>query len=139
MQQKRVRTQHSLKKQRETLCKLSSFITTFDMWTSLSGSHYLVITYTGIIPDDTFAPWSAVLDLVAFSSRAFGSVISAVSKRRIEINTTGKRTILHAGNVSDSGSNVHLAGLLLTTENDQEDCFNHKLHLCIADVSEVMV
>jgi len=72
--------------------------------------------------------------LIPFFSSVIGSVIASTTKRRIELHTKEKPNLLHASSVSDQGSNVKLSGRLLTGEDNQEDCFNHNLHMCIKEV-----
>jgi hypothetical protein len=98
-----------------------------DLWTSLAGHHYLVVNYHGIVPDGTFKFWTASLDLIPFLSSTYATSIASVISTAIERHSKGNPNLLHAGNVSDRGANVHLAGALLTNTNDQLDCFNHGL------------
>jgi len=105
-----------------------------DMWTSVSGSHYLVVNYYGITPDPQFKMWSATLDLIPFYGGAFAYVINCVVRTAIERHTLNNPSIIHAGNVSDQGANIRLAGVLLTSESDQLNCFNHNLNLVFEDV-----
>jgi len=124
----------ALLEEEKVLCSLSSFVTSIDLWTSLAHSHYLVVNYYGIVPTEEFRPWNATLDLIPFYSGASSPVIVSVICTAIERHTQGNPSIIHAGNVSDQGANVKLAGIKLTNEGDQLDCFNHHLKLIIDDV-----
>jgi hypothetical protein len=110
-----------------TLAKLRSFVTMLDLWTLPTGQHFLLLDVCGIIPDDTFCFWTASLDLIPFYSAAFSSTIAAAVTRVIQFHTRDCPDVIHAGNISDQGSNVHLAGAQLTDTNDQMACFNHQL------------
>jgi hypothetical protein len=120
--------------QEQQLCSLYSFWTSFDLWTSMAGRKYLVLNYEGITPDPKFEKFSAMLDLIRFYGKAFSTTISTACKLRIDAHTSSKSDIIHAGNFTDSGANVYLAGELLTSEEEQRRCLNHILKNIICGV-----
>ena len=74
----------------ERLCKMYSFVTSMDLWTSGGGGHFLVVNYYGIICDDgSFDLWYGTLDLIPFYSRAFAYTICAVVEKRITEHSKG--------------------------------------------------
>lgn len=115
------------------LAKLSSFVTLLDIWTSLDNRSFLLLRVVGIIPDGSFRFWSVALDLIRFFSRTFATTIAATVEGCVRTHTARCPNVIHAGNISDAGSNVHLAGQLLTSDEDQMNCFNHKLKNVIDD------
>lgn len=105
----------------EQIIRESGVVTlTFDLWTSLAATKYLVVTYE--LVDDLFRRHSLPLDLIAIHGGAFGESIAVLIRGRLTMRKLDH--VLVASTVSDSGSNCVLAKSLLT-EGDEEPCFLH--------------
>jgi hypothetical protein len=118
-----------LQRREDVVRACGSFSTTFDLWTSLAGGHYCVVTYHAL--DAHFTMISATLDLIPMACSAYGEFIYMSVNARIRSHGFGD--MLHAASFSDSGSNVAAAKALLTP-GDDEPCFNHNLKHVIDDV-----
>ncbi len=102
---------------------------TFDLWTSLAQSKYLVVTYEFM--DAAFVRHSVPLDLVRVAGGAYGEAIASLIKARLVQHKLDD--VLVASTVSDSGSNcVNVKELL--TAGDDEPCFLHNLDHVVKDV-----
>ena len=106
----------------EQFIKCGVFCTTCDLWTSLSGTHYLIVTYHALDPD--FRMITAPLDLIPMGCSAFGEFIYLAISARFKQHRFDD--LVHSASFSDSGSNVVLAKELLTPK-DAEPCFNHNV------------
>lgn len=105
------------------------FSLTFDLWTSVAGSKYLVVTYHGITSDFTWI--KCALDLIPFGCGGYsGFIVSAMEHR---LNAHGFDDCLLAAATSDSGANVKAAKRTLV-EGDDEPCINHLLKSLWGDV-----
>jgi hypothetical protein len=94
---------------------------TFDLWTSLAQSKYLVVTYE--FADESFHRHSIPLDLIPVTGGAFGESIATLIRGRLAKRNLN---VLVVSTVSDSGANCVLAKQLLTP-GDDEPCFLHNL------------
>jgi hypothetical protein len=102
---------------------------TFDAWTSLSGTKYLVVTVHAITPD--WKMLSAPIDLIPMHYRAYGELMAVAILSRIHDHKLDD--VLLVSSTSDGASNCKLTKSLLTP-GDEEPCFNHCMHLMINDV-----
>lgn len=102
------------------------FLTTFDLWTSIAGTKYCVITYHSM--SRNFELFSAPLDFVPLSCSAFSEFLFYAIETRLLAHPFG--SLVHTASFTDSGSNVQAAKEMLV-EGDAEPCFNHDLKLVI--------
>jgi hypothetical protein len=102
---------------------------TFDAWTSLRGTKYLVVTVHAITPDWTML--SAPLDLIPMHHRAYGELMAVTILSRLHDHKLDD--VLLVSTTSDGASNCRLAKSILTP-GDEEPCFNHCMHLMVNDV-----
>lgn len=113
--------------QEERLCKLSSFVTIIDLWTDLNSQKFALINYEGIQPDSSFEWFSARLDLIPIYSASYSTTLLVVTKRRIDYHTRNKKGIIHAGNMTDKGSNMKkLSTLMFVVESSEDKDENNK-------------
>jgi hypothetical protein len=105
------------------------FSTTFDLWTSIAGTKYCVITYHTMLP--TFELLSAPLDFIPLGCSAFSEFIFHAIETRLSAHPFD--ALVHVASFTDSGANVQAAKEMLVP-NDAESCFNHDLKLVIDDV-----
>jgi hypothetical protein len=108
-----------------------AYALTFDLWTSIAGSKYLVVTYHGI--NSQFELFKGALDLIPFDCGAYTGFIVSAMKCREEEHCL--QDMLLAGVVSDGAANVQAAKNKLA-EGDNEDCLNHLLKNMWGDVLE---
>lgn len=118
-----------LKMMEDKVRACGTFVTTFDLWTSVAVTKYLVVTYHALT--DEFEMVSAPLDLVPMVCSAYGEFVATAIESRFHQH--GFDNLVHAASFSDSGSNCVAAKSLLTPL-DGEPCFNHNLKHAIDDV-----
>ena len=102
------------------------FSTTFDLWTSIAGTKYCVITYHTMSSD--FELFSAPLDFIPLSCSAFSEFLYHAIETRLQAHPFA--SMVHVASFTDSGSNVQAAKEMLVG-GDAESCFNHDLKLVI--------
>jgi hypothetical protein len=107
---------------RQRLSKCPGVSLTFDLWTSVAASKYLIITYQGVMLPE-FERVHHVLDLVPVEGASYGSLIAEILESRIDANVGGLSHILSL--TSDNGANVKLARQLVGV--DEVPCFAHGL------------
>ncbi len=110
---------------RERLSKCPGVSLTFDLWTSIASSKYLIVTYHGVMLP-TFERVHHVLDLIPVEGSSYGSLIAEILEARlarIDANVGGLSHILSL--TSENGSNVKLARQLVGV--DEVPCFAHGL------------
>jgi hypothetical protein len=94
---------------------------TADLWTSIAGQKYLVMTYHGLNSEFKFV--HHVLDLVPVYGNATGNLIGAAMKDRIATHLQAGQKLVAI--VSDSGSNMVKAAEL--GDHVLHPCFGHAL------------
>ena len=94
---------------------------TGDLWTSLAGHKYLVLTYHGLTRN--FESVHHALDLIPFAGEALGSLIGQVIEGRVAIRLGEDR---QAGAVVfDSGANMIKASKSMSRTTKFHPCFAH--------------
>ncbi len=109
-------------KARARLLSCPGISLTFDLWTSMAGTKYLVITYHGI----TFPGHERVthlLDLLPIEGSSFGALIADCVDARLGAHLGEACHIVSV--TTDNGSNVKLARKILAADN--VPCFSHCL------------
>jgi hypothetical protein len=113
----------------DTVQKCGYFSTTSDLWTSLAGEKFCVVTYHSMTHD--LEMFSAPLDLIPVGCSAFMEFLYLAQKGRIDSHNFDN--CVHVASFSDSGANIAAASERLTP-GDAEPCFNHSLKNVIDDV-----
>jgi len=110
---------------RANLKECAGFTITADMWTSIAGQKYLVITYHGVTR--AFERVHHVLDLVPFYGASVGNLISSVICERVRSHVQSPKVMTV---VTDSGSNMKRARQQVAEDlgcASSSTCFAHAL------------